>query len=397
MPKAVREQSEWLRERLSAGRAAFICGPSQVGKSACCESLTTNILDWNDIGDRFLMMRGADAVVRSLELARRRGEVTVALDNLHGNPSSKGLVRRLLALGGPRLRLMITSLDPGRVPGRHMPAGSFLLRIHPFSVGECARPAQAGSLIQPPVPVGDDTWQALLEHGGFPEPFRKRDARFTRRWHARRQEKLLGHDLPTCAPVRDPSKLQMLAILLASRSGTRLVYSDLSRELGVAVDTVRRWVAVLVNLQYGFLVRPWHTRIPKAIRKEPKWFLRDWSAVADPLARARTLVACHLLKAADGWTDRGLGRFEVRYVGDKLRREADFLLLRDRRPWFLVELAGGAAGAGAPSAALRHFQKWTRADHAFHAVLDAGFAAVDCFEQTAPAVVPARTLLSQLP
>ena len=186
--------------------------------------------------------------------------------------------------------------------------------------------------------------------------------------------------------------MQMLALLLAERSATHLIYSDLSRELGVTVDTIRRWLDLLVGLQYGFRVRPWFTRVPKALRKEPKWFLRDWSGVTDPVARGRTFVACHLLKAVEGWTDLGLGQFELRYVRDKLKREVDFLVLRDRRPWFLVAFANDEA----MSPALSHFQQCTRARHAFHVVLDGPFSDADCFEQTEPVVVSAKTLLSQL-
>ena len=114
----------------------------------------------------------------------------------------------------------------------------------------------------------------------------------------------------------------------------------------MSVDTVTRWVGLLVELQYGFCVRPWYSGVPKALRKEPRWFLRDWSAALDPSARMRTLVACHLLKAVEGWTDLGFGRFELRYVRDKLQREVDFLVLRDRKPWFLVAVADEHPGAG---------------------------------------------------
>jgi len=73
----------------------------------------------------------------------------------------------------------------------------------------------------------------------------------------------------------------------------------------------------------------------KALRKEPKWFLRDWSGVADDGAHAETFVACHLLKAVETWTDLGFGSFELRYLRDKQKREVDFLVVRDRKPWFL--------------------------------------------------------------
>lgn len=133
--------------------------------------------------------------------------------------------------------------------------------------------------------------------------------------------------------------------------------------------------------------------VPKALRKEPRWFLCDWSGIDDPGARAETMVACHLLKAVEGWSDLGLGRFELRYLRDKMKREVDFLVVRDRKPWFLVEVK---AGDTALSPALGYFRAATKAPHAFQAVMDLPFVAADCFSRGDPVVVPARTLLSQL-
>jgi hypothetical protein len=45
---------------------------------------------------------------------------------------------------------------------------------------------------------------------------------------------------------------------------------------------------------------------------------------------------------------------------------------------------------------MAHFKWETKAKHAFQAVLELPFVAIDCFSRTDPVVVPARTLLSQL-
>lgn len=87
----------------------------------------------------------------------------------------------------------------------------------------------------------------------------------------------------------------------------------------------------LVSLHRGFLIRPWFRNLNKALRKEPKWYLRDWSGVAAPGKRAETLVACHLLKAVDAWNDSGQGAFELRYLRDKQKREVDFVIFRTMR------------------------------------------------------------------
>lgn len=97
--------------------------------------------------------------------------------------------------------------------------------------------------------------------------------------------------------------------------------------------------------------------------------------------------------SVEGLTDLGLGDFELRYLRDKQKREVDFLVVRNRQPWFLVEVKTSDTRL---SPALAHFQGQTGASHAFQAVLDLPFEPVDCFTAAQPGVVPAPTLLSQL-
>jgi hypothetical protein len=105
-------------------------------------------------------------------------------------------------------------------------------------------------------------------------------------------------------------------------------------------------------------------------------------------------VACHLLKAVEGWTDLGLGVFELGYLRDKDKREVDFVVARDGEPWFLVEVKRGET---ALSPSLRFFRDQLGAPFAFQVALDAEYVDRDCFARPAgPLIVPARTLLSQL-
>ncbi len=149
----------------------------------------------------------------------------------------------------------------------------------------------------------------------------------------------------------------------------------------------------LCSLHFGFLVRPWFRNVAKSLRKEPKWYASDWGTVEDPGQRAETLVACHLLKAVQGWQDLGLGRFELCYLRDKGQREVDFVVVRDRRPWFLVEVKTTDTSL---SSSLEHFQRQVGAPHAFQVVQNLDYVDVDPFTRHDPCVVAARTLLSQL-
>ena len=97
----------------------------------------------------------------------------------------------------------------------------------------------------------------------------------------------------------------------------------------------------------------------------------------------------------ESWTDLGLRDFELRYLRNKLKREIDFVVVKNRCLWFLVEVKAGDTYL---SPTLRQFQEQTGAPHAFQAVLALPYEPVDCFAtgRPVPVVVPARTLLSQL-
>lgn len=236
-------------------------------------------------------------------------------------------------------------------------------------------------------------WNALVRFGGFPDPFVNRDPRFSRRWNALRFEQLTKTDMRDLTRVAELDQLAALAEILGGRSGEQLVYKSLGCDLGIDEKTVKKWIKTLRYLYFGFEVRPWFKNVENSIRKMPKWYMRDWANVTDSGKRAETFVACHLLKAVEGWTDLGYGDFSLWYLRDKSRREVDFVVVRDGEPWFLVEVKKSEESL---SDALGFFQRRLGAKHAFQVVLDADYEDVDCFSSSGPVVVPARTFLSQL-
>lgn len=200
-------------------------------------------------------------------------------------------------------------------------------------------------------------------------------------------------DVRTLTQVHEVEQVRLLAEILSRRSGEQLVWNSLAADLSSDPKSVKKWTEVLEYLYYGFTVRPWTRNVSDAIRKTPKWYLRDWSGLADAGKRHETLVACHLLKAVDTWTDLGRGRFSLWYLRDKQKREADFLVARDDTPWFIAEAKTSDTRI---SPALSHFQKATGAKHAFQVVFDLPFVNADCFSRADPVCVPAKTFLSQL-
>lgn len=63
----------------------------------------------------------------------------------------------------------------------------------------------------------------------------------------------------------------------------------------------------------------------------------DWSEVEDEAARFENLIASHLLKYVHFITDYEGYKAELNYLRDVDKREVDFLVTINGKPWFAVE------------------------------------------------------------
>ena len=390
-----------LAEHLERHRQmAFVVGPRQVGKTTACRGLSSAYLNWDNADDRQILLQGPAAAAGRLGLERLREQPAIGtFDELHKFRKWKSFLKGFYDTYADSIRVLVTGSsrpDLYRRGGDSLMGRYFLYRMHPFSVAEavCQDLPDAKKIIRPPQRIAEADFAALWEHGGYPEPFLKRDPRFTRRWSSLRRQQLLREDVRDLTRIQELGQIEALVNVLLEHSGDQLVYSGLASQVQVSQGTLHRWIETLCGFYLGFLVRPWFQNVSKSLRKEPKWFLRDWSGIADEGKRTETFIACHLLKAVEGWTDLGLGEFQLGYLRDKLKREVDFIIVRDRKPWMLVEAKKRDEKLG-PS--LAYFQGQTKAPLAFQIVLDADYVDADCFARPQGLlVVPARTFLSQL-
>ena len=377
---------------------AFLSGPRQSGKTTIAKAHAQAYLNWDDDRVRLAILAGQQKVAARCALDVVRSQpLVVAFDEIHKYKRWKQFLKGFFDDYEDRVRVLATGsarMDVYRRGGDSMMGRYFPYRVHPLTVAELLDVSLPGeSLWRTPKPLGDDDWQALWTHGGFPEPFLKRNRPFSRRWNALRREQLLSEDIRDLSQVVQMDQMSALMEILSNRSGEQIVYSSLGSEVRIDEKTVKSWIGILKHLFYGFEVRPYFKNIENSIRKTPKWYLRDWALVPDEGKRFETLMACHLLKAVECWTDLGLGDFELCYLRDKQKREVDFVVTRDQKPWMLVEAKKGQERL---TPALSHFQRVTGASYAFQVVCDEPFVEADAFAHTEPIAVSARTFLSQL-
>ncbi len=385
----------------------LLSGPRQVGKTTAARMLAglfpaSQYFNWDNQTHREALLKGPEAIAARLGLDRLQAAPPLCVfDELHKYRGWRDFLKGFFDQYEGSARMLVTgsaSLATFTRGGDSLMGRYFPYTLHPVSVAECARARwadTAGKLIQhQPKPVTGDQWDALWRFGGFPEPFLKASGRFHNRWRKLRAGQLFREDLRDLTRIQELGQVEMLASLLRGQVGQLSSYSHLARTVRVSVDTIRRWVATLEALYFCFAVKPWHRNIARALRKEPKYYLWDWSQVDEPGRRGENMVASALRKAVDWWNESGAGDFGLHFIRDKQRREVDFLVSRNQRPWFLVEVkSGGGAGL---SDSLEYFQRQTKAPHAFQLALDAEFVERDCFARHAPTIVPARTFLAQL-
>lgn len=113
--------------------------------------------------------------------------------------------------------------------------------------------------------------------------------------------------------------------------------NNLGGDLEVDRKTVERWLQILENMYVCFRIPPYGAPRIRAVKKERKLYLWDWSAVEDPGPRFENLVASALLKYCHWIEDTQGIPMDLRYLRDTDKREVDFVVVRKRAPVFAVE------------------------------------------------------------
>lgn len=381
----------------------FLIGPRQAGKttvSLMTKEFTTQLsyLNWDNLDHRKIILEGVNSVAGFTGLDKLALKTPIIVfDEIHKYGKWKTFLKGFFDTYKEKVKIIVTGssrLDIYKKGGDSLMGRYFSYRMHQLSLAELGRVDLSEKEINEPFQSKEQDFERLLKNGGFPEPFLKNDSRFLNRWKNLRQEQLIREDIRDLSRIQELGQIELLAEILKHQAGQLTNYSSLSNKVNVSSDTIRRWIKTLQSFFYSFTVQPWSNNIARSLIKEPKTYLWDWANVDEEGARAENLVASHLLKAVHYWTDCGLGQYGLWFIRDKEKREVDFLVTRDKKPWFLVEVKLSAKDA--ISRSLIHFQQKIKAKHAFQVVFDMEYIPQDCFKYVGPLIVPARTFLTQL-
>jgi len=311
-------------------RMVFVGGPRQVGKTTFALTFLSKpserhpaYLNWDDMAMRPSLLKGQLPVRQKC----------IVLDEIHKFVRWRNLVKGMYDTNKSTVSFIITGsarLDHYSKGGDSLQGRYHYYRLHPLSLRELN-----------PDPSLED-FKCLLRFGGFPEPCLKGEERFWRRWQYERVRRVIYEDINLLENVREISMLELLAEELPNRVGAPLSVKNLKEHLDVSHETADRWVRIFEGMYYCFRIPPYGSPRIRAVKKEQKLYLWDWSLVSEPGPRFENFVASHLLKYCHFKEDTQGYRMELRFLRDTDKREVDFVVLQEGKPIFAVECKTGA-------------------------------------------------------
>lgn len=259
-------------------------------------------------------------------------EGIIVLDEIHKFARWRNLVKGFFDTKKSDVSFLITGsarLDFYSKGGDSLQGRYHYYRLHPFSIQEFSNNPSESDV------------QSLLKFGGFPEPLLRAEEKFWRRWQRERLQRIIYEDIRDLENIKEISLLELLAEELPNRVGAPLTIKKIRELLQVAHETVERWLKIFERMYYCYRIPPYGSLRIRAVKKEQKLYLWDWSMVPDPGPRFENFVASQLLKYCHFMEDTEGFRMDLRFIRDTDKREIDFVVLKEGSPMFAVECKSG--------------------------------------------------------
>ena len=207
-------------------------------------------------------------------------------------------------------------------------------------------------------------WKDFLG-GGYPE-LATQPSRDVSLWYSGYVQTYLERDVRMLRQVGDLVQYQNFLRVLAARSAQLLSLTDIARDLGVAVNTVKAWLSVLEATHQVMVLRPYFANVGKRLVKTPKVYFTDVGtlchlaglkdpehAASGPMGGAilETAVLSEIVKTL---THRGLDP-RVYYWRTMVGTEVDFVV-ETARKLVPIEVKLSATPRPAMANSIRRFQ-----------------------------------------
>jgi len=311
-----------ILKALKSFPAIVVTGPRQSGKTTLLKMLFSKTHRFVTLEDPDIRIRAREDPLRFLEQYRP----PVIIDEIQYVPELLSYIK--------------TRIDQNRKPGQWLFTGSqnfvlmqgisqslagraAVLSLLPFSFSERIGQGEGTKGI-------DDWLKGLNLHqkyedkvtlsewilrGSYPEIASKKSVD-RQLWCGSYISTYLERDVRNLAQIGDLSQFERFLRLCAIRTGQLLNLSELAKEIGMSVPTVKRWLSILETGYQIYLLFPYYKSLGKRLVKSPKLYFND-------TALASYLLGLHNRETLLGSTSLG-NLFETMIVTDFLKRFLHF-------------------------------------------------------------------------
>ncbi|CAD7775953.1 MAG: hypothetical protein KCCBMMGE_00389 [Candidatus Methanoperedenaceae archaeon GB37] len=376
-------------------RMCFLTGPRQIGKTTLSllhlKSLRQekNYYNWDTLGVKKLYAENPLFFLENLPeippppAPNLMPKYWIVFDEFHKHPNWKNLLKGYYDEFGHFLRFVVCGsarLDLFRLTGESLLGRYFLFKMFPlgprditeggnFSLKHCWYPENTLNITLPSSDFKEAV-ETLFRLSGFPEPFLMGRAEFYNRWKEEHISLLTTEEIRDLSKISDLVRLQTLVFLLPERVGAPVSLNKLAHILECAYNTVKTWIEALEKVYLFFRISPFMGKISRSLKKEKKLYFWDWGILSEGGKRFENFIAVQLIRTLSAWNEWGWGRFELYYVRTKEGKEVDFLVVKNGKPFMLIETKLSEVNLD-PS--LLYFKKRLNAPYAFQVIYHPDF------------------------
>jgi predicted AAA+ superfamily ATPase len=311
-----------IQRAMKSFPAIVVTGPRQSGKTTLLISLFAKTHQFVTLEDPDVRIRAREDPLHFLD----QYQPPLIIDEIQYIPELLSYIK--------------TRIDRNRKPGQWLFTGSqhfplmqgisqslagraAILSLLPFSFSERIGLGNGSIEIADWLKRMNPRWQCkdkvslseVLLRGNYPEIASKRSVD-RQLWCGSYISTYLERDVRNLAQIGDLSQFERFLRLCAMRTGQILNQSELAKEVGMSVPTVKRWLSILETGYQIYLLYPYYRNIGKRLVKSPKMYFND------------TALASYLLGLHDRETlmnSPNLGNlFETMVVTDILKRFLHF-------------------------------------------------------------------------
>ncbi len=360
-----------LWESLSSEKQMiFLSGPRQVGKTTLAKFIAGRYsnkyyFNWDIISNKGLLIKDPTFFQHMNRVDSTKP--IVILDEIHKYRQWKNYLKGIYDEFKNEYIFLVSGsgrLDTYQKGGDSLAGRYFKFHLFPFTIAELSRENRTfNDFIDNPLKDFDinkklstkKIWNALFNTGGFPEPFVKGTKVFLTRWSSNYYHQIVREDIRNVSDIRKINSVDLLFSLLPSKVGSPLSINNLAQDIQTAFDSIKSWLALFESFYLIFMISPWTRKISRAISKEKKLYLFNYTEIQDKGSMFENMVALELFRAINNWNDYGLGRFTLHFIRNKEKEEVDFLIADKNNPVLLVETKFSDE---AVSKSLLHFQNY---------------------------------------